>query len=372
MKYKKLGQTKDEIPAIGQGCMGIGGEFSMDVAEDQKQIKALRLGIDLGMTFIDTAEVYGGGHSEEVVAKSIHGIRHQVFIATKFSPKNNGFDDVLKSAELSLKRLNTDYIDLYQVHWPNPTIPVEETIRAMETLLQQGKARYLGVNNFSVRELQQAQNALGGNKLVSNQVEYNLFDRFIEGNILPYCEDHKYSVIAYSPLDKGKLAPRQQRLQEIAQEYEKSVSQVILNWLICRSPVVVIPKALNVNHIRENAEASDFVLSEEHRQEIDSLFPSEPHYIDPKLISVSTTGDGNRKVYQTLEDALKNPLNFVPSPSELAEVIKQGEPVKPVRLTPNTNRNEGFEYDLIEGRIRYWAWVIAFNSQKPVPSYIRN
>ena len=199
-----------------------------------------------------------------------------------------------------------------------------------------------------------------------------MFDRFIEGNILPYCEEHEYSVIAYSPLDKGKLAPHQRRLPHIAQEYGKSVSQVILNWLICRLPVVVIPKALNANHIRENSEASDFVLSDEHQQEIDCLFPSEPHYIEPTLISVSPQGEGNRKVYQTIEDALENPLNFDPSPSELAEVIKQGEPVKPVRLTPNTNPNEDFEYDLIEGRIRYWAWVIAFNSQKPVPSYVRN
>lgn len=372
MKYKKLGQTKDEIPAIGQGCMGIGGEFSMDVAKDQKQIKALRLGIDLGMTFIDTAEVYGGGHSEEVVAKTIQGIRHQVFISTKFSPENNGFDDVLKSAERSLKRLSTDYIDLYQVHWPNPKIPIEETIRAMETLLQQGKVRYLGVSNFSVREMQQAQNALGNNSLVSNQVEYNLFDRFIDKNILPHCEQQGYSVIAYSPLDKGKLTAHQQRLQVIAQEYGKSISQVILNWLICRSSVVAIPKATNEKHVRENSEASDFEMVDEHYQEIDCLFPSEPHHIDPKLIRVSPRGEGNRKVYQTLEDAVNNPLNFIPSPSELAEDIKRGEPVKPVRLCPNTNPNESFKYGLVEGRIRYWAWVIAFNGEKTVPAYIRS
>jgi diketogulonate reductase-like aldo/keto reductase len=372
MKFKTLGQTTIQISAIGQGCMGIGGEFSVDVAEDQKQIKALRLGIDLGMTFIDTAEVYGEGHSEELVGKAIQGIRDQVFVATKFSPENNGFENMLVAADRSLKRLNTDHIDLYQVHWPNPVIPIEETIRAMENLVQQGKVRYLGVSNFSVREMQQVQNALGENILVSNQVEYNLFDRFIEGNILPYCEQHNINVIAYSPLDKGKLTSHQHRLQNIAQEYGKSISQVILNWLISRSPVVVIPKASNEQHIQENAESSDFELSNDHYQKIDHLFPSEPHYIDPTLISVSPKGEGNRKVYQTLREALDNPLDFVPSPSELAEDIQQGEPVKPVRLYPNTDPNEKFEYDLIEGRIRYWAWVIAFNSQKPVPSYVRN
>jgi diketogulonate reductase-like aldo/keto reductase len=372
MKNKFLWDTGLEISAIGQGCMGLGGEFSADASQDQRQIAALRLGIDLGMTLIDTAEVYGGGHSEELVGKAIEGIRDQVFVATKFSPENNGFENVLVAAEQSLKRLNTDYIDLYQVHWPNPVIPIEETIRAMELLVKQGKVRYLGVSNFSVQEMQHTQTALGENILVSNQVEYNLFDRFIEGNILPFCEQQNISVIAYSPLDKGNLAQHQQRLREISQEYGKSISQLILNWLIKQTPVIVIPKASSEQHVRENAEASDFELSVEHYQEIDSLFPSEPQHIDPKLICVSLRGEGNRKVYQTVKEALNNPLNFVPSPSELAEEIKQGASFKPVRLCQNINPNESFEYDLVEGRIRYWAWVIAFNSQKPVPSYVRN
>lgn len=371
MNYKKLGKTNDVIPVIGQGCMGIGGEFSPDTSKDQEQIAALRLGIDLGMTLIDTAEVYGGGHSEELVGKAVEGVRDRVFIATKFSPENNGYDDVLKSAEKSLNRLKADYIDLYQVHWSNPAIPVEATMKAMEKLVRQGKVRYLGLSNFSVREMQQAQNALGSEVIVSNQVEYNLFDRFVDGNIMPFCERHEQTMIAYSPLDQGNSIAHKQRLREIAEEYGRSVSQVVLNWLTCHSPVVVIPKSLNAQHIRENSEATDFVLSAEHQQEIDRLFPSEPHYIDPMLISVSPQGAGNRKVYQTIEDALENPLNFVPSPSELAADIQKGEPVKPVRLTLNSNPNEDFEYDLIEGRIRYWAWVIAFNSQKPVPSYIR-
>ena len=372
MKYTLLGNTKQKVPLIGQGCMGIGGEFNYDTSRDQEQIKALQLGIDLGMTLIDTAEVYGAGHSEEVVGKAIEGRRDQVFIATKFSPENNSYANVLKSAEASLKKLNIDCIDLYQIHWPNPIIPIEETMRAMEKLIFDGKIKYIGLSNFSNLESQEAQSFLQSTKIVSNQVEYNLFDRFIEQSILPYCTSNKMSLIAYSPLDKGKFGSRQELLQKIANNYGKTTAQVTLNWLVNHAHVIVIPKAINPIHIRQNATALDFTISESDSKLIDQIFTAEPKKINTDKICVSLKGDGNRKAYQTIEEALENHLQFTPSPLDLSKSILSGEPIKPVRLVKNDDSNNQ-EYSLIEGRIRYWAWVIAHrNNKKPIPAYIRN
>lgn len=374
MKDKTLGKTRTKIPALGQGGMGIGGYLYRDSLQDGNQIKALRLGIELGMTFLDTAEAYGDGHSEELVGKATGGIRDKVFIATKFSPEHNSYEDVLKSAEGSLRRLGTDYVDLYQVHWPNPKVPISETMRAMKRLLEEGKVRYAGVSNFSLKELKEAQAAISGDEIVSVQVEYNLFDRSIENSILPYCESEGMTAIAYSPLDQGKIAGGDRRtraLQKIAAKYNRTVAQVTLNWLICHPSVIAIPKATNPDHIKQNAASADFELLDEDFEEINRLFARESVSVPTDRIRVITGGQGNRQVYQTVEEALGNRLGFVPSPADLAQDIRQGEDLKPVRVKRSTDAAGTYDYDLVEGRIRYWAWVIAHNGKKPIPVYIR-
>jgi len=373
MIKRKFTINSDEIrlPAIGQGCMGIGGEFRKDCSGDKNQIEALRYGIKQGMTLIDTAEVYGTGHSEELVGKAIKGSRPEAIVATKFSPENNGYQDVLDAAERSLKRLNTDYIDIYQIHWPNPAIPMEETLRAMELLVDQGKVRYIGVSNFYEKDIKEANTLLNHTTVLSNQLELNLFDRFAETSVLPYCQKNNMAFLAYSPLDKGRLPPSWDRLEELAKFYDKTVSQIILNWIIRHPNVIAIPKAIKREHLEQNAASAEFRISNEHYREIERLFPSEPSYIAANSISVSPRGEGNRKVYQTVEEAITNPLNFAPSPVELAEDVKKGDPIKPVRLVPNQNKSTRFEYDLVEGRNRFWAWYIAFEGKKPIPAYIR-
>jgi len=188
MRYKILGNTNENVPAVGQGCMGIGGYLSRDDSRAESHVTALKTGIELGMNFIDTAEDYGAGHSEELVGRAIKGIRDKVFIATKVSPQNLHSSDLLQSAEGSLRRLGTDYIDLYQIHWPNSQILIEETMSAMTRLLEEGKIRYIGVSNFSLSELKEAQRALPRQKIISTQVEHSLMDRTIEVDTLPYCE----------------------------------------------------------------------------------------------------------------------------------------------------------------------------------------
>lgn len=375
MKYKDLGKKHTKIPAIGQGCMGIGGYLSRDSLQDNNQIKALRLGIELGMTLMDTAEAYGKGHSEELVGRAIEGVRDKVFIATKVSPEHFSYDALLQSVEGSLRRLKTDYIDLYQVHWPNPKVLVNETMQAMERLVREGKIRYVGVSNFSLKELKEAQAAISEDEIVSVQVEYNLFDRTIENSILPYCQSEGITTIAYSPLDQGKIASgeeRIERLKMIAGKYNRTMAQVALNWLISHLCVITIPKATNLDHVKENASSADFELSDEDFKEISKIFTQECVYVPTDRIRVIVGDQGNRQVYHTVEEAIENRLGFIPSPVDLAQDIQKGEVLKPVRVIRSTDKTGKYDYDLIEGRIRYWAWVIAYNGEKSIPVYIRD
>lgn len=354
--------------------MGLGGEFSRNASRDLEDVSALKFGIENGLTLLDTAEVYADGHSEELVGLAASGQRDKVFIATKFSPENSSFVNVIKSAENSLRRLKTDYIDLYQAHWPNPNIPIQETMEALQKLKSDGKIRYLGVSNFSKKEMSNAVEALKNINLFSNQVEYNLFDRFVDFDIGPYCNQIGVKVIAYSPLDKARSISGNdsQLLTQLSRKYEKTETQIILNWLVRERRMIPIPKSLNKSHIKSNAESINFIMEEKDLIQISNNFPSTPSFIDPTKIKVSVEGEGMRQVYKTINEALRNELGHSPSPSDLAEFIKIGESIKPVRLIPMKKNKNLYDYELIEGRIRYWAWVIAYNWGKPIPAYVRN
>jgi diketogulonate reductase-like aldo/keto reductase len=277
MEFKELGKTGLEVPVLGLGTWGIGGSFTRHLGADDEAVRALRLGLELGMRFIDTAEMYARGHSEEVVAKAVEAERQKVFIATKVSGENLSYEDVLKSCAASLKRLNTSYIDLYQVHRPNSRIPISETMKAMEHLVAEGKVRHIGVSNFSVRQTREAQEALSKARVVSNQVEYSLVERSIEEDIFPYSEKEKITVIAYSPVGQGRIPQggrdhRWQVLDKVASKYGKTRAQVALNWLIVKEPVVAIPKAIRLDHVRENAGAVGWSLSDQDLNELSEAF----------------------------------------------------------------------------------------------------
>jgi len=274
LEFKRLGRTDVMVSAIGMGTWGIGGFSAPDYKYDEMAIRALRRGIELGITLIDTAEMYGGGHSEEVVGMAIKGLREKVFIATKVWYTNLRYDDVLRSAEKSLRRLQIDTIDLYQVHWPNPHIPLSETMRAMERLVLDGKVRFIGVSNFSVKLMEEARAALSKIDIVSNQVEYSLLSREVEDDILPYCEKENITLIAYSPLGRGNILndPRSKILREVAKKYNKTLVQVALNWLIAKKPVVAIPKAINLSHVEENVNAAGWRLSDEDLELLSRVF----------------------------------------------------------------------------------------------------
>ena len=277
MEFKRLGKSKVEIPVLGLGTWGIGGFSIRHLDGEEDAVRALRLGVDLGMSFIDTAEMYANGHSEEVVAQAVGKGREKVFIATKVSAQNLSHERVLRSCESSLKRLKTNYVDLYQVHWPNPRISISETMKGMEQLVAEGKVRNIGVSNFSVQQTREAQDALSKVDLASNQVEYNLVERSIEEDLLPYCTREHVTIIAYSPVARGNIAhggrdKRWRTLDDIARKYDKTRAQVALNWLIAKEPVVAIPKAPNLQHVRENAATVGWNLSREDHDILSAAF----------------------------------------------------------------------------------------------------
>jgi diketogulonate reductase-like aldo/keto reductase len=231
----------------------------------------LRAGLDAGALFIDTAESYG---SEPAVGEAVRGIRDRVFIATKVSPEHFRPTDLRRSVEASLRRLGTDYVDLLQLHEPNPAIPIEETMGAVSELITVGKVKFAGVSNFSLAQLQAAQGAMGRFPIVSNQVRYNLIDRTIEAELLPYCRANHVTVIAYCPLARGLHRIRDCDptgvIDELARETGKSPAQVVLNWCVHQTGVVAIPKGNSVEHILENCGASDWRLTREQMALLDS------------------------------------------------------------------------------------------------------
>ncbi|HEY3129420.1 MAG TPA: aldo/keto reductase [Acidobacteriota bacterium] len=251
MEYKELGATGVRLPVIGLGTWQYKGG-----------VGPLREGIALGACLIDTAESYG---TEEIVGKSLRGIRDQVFVATKISPRHFKHSDVISAADRSLQRLQIDHIDLYQLHWPNCAVPIDETMGAMEDLVDRGKVRFIGVSNFSLVELKQARAVLRKHSIVSNQVRYSLIDRSIEVRLLTYCRQNNITVIAYSPLARGiqNIKGRDPHgiLSKVAAMTGKTQSQVALNWCISKSPVIAIPKSNSIGHVVENCKASNWRLS---------------------------------------------------------------------------------------------------------------
>ncbi|MBD9642810.1 aldo/keto reductase [Pantoea sp. PNT02] len=261
------------LPAIGQGTWYMGENAALR----SQEVGALQAGLDLGLKVIDTAEMYAEGAAEEVVGEALRGRRDQAWLVSKVYPWNAGEVDAIEACERSLRRLQTDYLDLYLLHWRG-NVPLEETIRAMESLQQQGKIRHWGVSNFDHDDMLELWQEPGGKSCLTNQVLYHLASRGIEYDLLPQCQQREIPIMAYCPLAQaGRLRQAlfdDAHLQQIAQQKGISVAQVLLAWVIRQQGVLAIPKASSVSHVQQNAAALSINLTNEELSIIDRAFPA--------------------------------------------------------------------------------------------------
>ncbi len=252
MEFREIAKGVS-IPILGLGTWGMGGRETPDKARDSDTVTAIRMAVELGLTHIDTAEYYGAGHAEELVGEAIDGMdREKLFITSKVWHNHLHRDDLLRSMKASLKRLGTDYVDLYLIHWPNPDVHLKETMEALEECLREGHTRFIGVSNFSAQLMEAAQRNLRETKLVANQVQYSLLDQKPRMELLPTCRKMGVSLIAYRPLERGAILQTPNPvMDEIAKTHGKTRVQVALNWLISQENVFTIPKSTNPIHIME-------------------------------------------------------------------------------------------------------------------------
>jgi diketogulonate reductase-like aldo/keto reductase len=273
MARRQFGWTGVEVPVIGQGTWHIEGGRE----KERAAIEALRMGLDLGMTHIDTAEMYGNGRAEELVGEAIAGRRDEVFLVSKVLPSNASFKGTLDACKRSLKRLKTERLDLYLLHWPGRH-PVAETMRAMEDLVSAGSIRFIGVSNFDMDEVKEAQRGLRRERLACNQVLYHLLERGIERKLIPYCKSQEIAVVAYSPFGQERFPSERSAggkvLAAIGKPHDRTARQVALNFLTRDADVFAIPKAGTAEHVRENSGGAGWKLTGADTAEIDRAFPA--------------------------------------------------------------------------------------------------
>lgn len=271
MEYKNL-TDKVKIPALGLGTWKMGGNFVADRTQDDKYIESIKYAVSRGITHIDTAEIYGAGHAEELVGAAIRKFdRKKLFITTKVSPHHlftKG--QIVKSCKNSLKRLQTDYIDLYLIHWPNPLASIKNIMAVFDQLVDEGKVKNIGVSNFSLRQFQNAQK-YSRNKIVCNQVHYSLLTRNPQRELLSFAQKEKIIICAYSPLEQGEVIGRMgDQLESIGEKYQKTPVQAALRWLLDQEQVITIPKASSKKHIDEILGSLGWNLKKEDQKYLES------------------------------------------------------------------------------------------------------
>ena len=340
MIYKNLGNTDTKIAAIGMGTWGYGGHHKQEFTVDEGMYyDLLQRGVELGMTLIDTSENYGGGLTEKIVGRAIRDIRDKVFIATKATPNHLDCDRLRRSVDKSLKRLRIDAIDLYQIHWPNPDIDIRETIETLKCLQLQGKIKHIGISNYyDINDLK----ILEGCHYVSHQLEYNLIDRYIEEKIIPFYKynNYKKTIMAYEPFKNGNVefdTDKYLLLKKLSDKYDKTVHQIILNWIISKDDVIVVPKTVNLNHIEENAAAADFTLEPFDIIKINNTFITNYVFIELDQI----------RCEKEIND------NFVPNSASLGKFLDDGGEIKPIKVYMH---DDGY-YRISEGACRYAAYL---------------
>ncbi len=278
MEYKTL-LDNTKIPVIGLGTWRIGGAVEPDYSKDKEAIQAIKDAIELGYNHLDTAEMYGKGHSEELIGKAIKDFeRDKLIITSKVFKTNLRYEDLIASCKKSLERLQTNYLDIYLIHAPNPEIPIEETMKAMDYLVEQKLVKYIGVSNFTAEKMKEAQK-YSKNKIAFNQIEYSLLTRNngkysnnknMESETIPYCQENNIIIMAERPIERGILLKPHPILDGLEKKYNKTKAQIAINWLISKKNIITIPKSTNIEHLKENLGSIGWRLDERDMKLLDN------------------------------------------------------------------------------------------------------
>jgi len=364
------------LPAIGIGTAGYAGNFTKfssykgNYDSKKSYIDLILTAHDVGAKVIDTAENYAEGASEEIIGALPESIKSDLFIMTKFSPSNTAPGEITKALNRSLKRLNRDYVDLYQPHWPSE-VNLEEMTNELLNLVHEGKIKHIGLSNFTTSTYNEINSLLPTNKIKFLQTEYGPIERSAELSYLPLFEKDGSILVSYSPLKGGAiLDPKSENfnsLKNIAEDNNATIAQLILAWVIKSGSVLAIPKASTKERIIENFKTLTMDFKQESFDEVSNIFKLKVANIDVSLIDVLP--DGDRPIYFTLEEAIDNKYNLVPGPVEVAKEIELAGGVlsKPIKLKKVKGSNR---YQLLEGRVKLWGWRILFGEKSTIPSII--
>ena len=360
------------VSRVGLG-FGLGGVFRR-VESPQHFIESLNFAIEQGVNHIDSAQNYAAGQSEELIGAISKAKKQKLLIATKLDTQNYSKDSVPRAVEASLQRLGIDEIPLLYLHWPNPSVPLEETLTSVVEMVQLGKVRSVGLSNFSLDQLREAQKFLGEVPLSAVQSEYNLFDRSAEIDLIPYCKENSIAFVAYSPLDQGRVLGDSMRLaalDSISERLGVTSAQLALAWLLRSSPAFLIPSSSNTQRLKMNSSSLEIEIDDESAAEVEQLSRFKIIEIRASDIKVTLDETGRRDVMTSLEEAKSNRFELSPSPTELAQELAEGANLKPVRVHLASDTSSAEKYVLAEGRVRYWAYVIHNGPDCYVPALVR-
>lgn len=355
---------------LGLGTFGFGGELKRDLRFFAEDVEFLKRAMEYGFDFFDTAENYGCGGSEMALGRALEFFsKKEIRIASKFSPENNSSKGMVKSAEKSLERLGVDTIFLYQMHWPNPKIDLDEIFEGFHRLLGSGKIQSVGLCNSPAADVSRLHKEFGSKCRVFSQIEANL-DNLVQLNLCNNSQDlEQVTVICYSPLGHGKIADNQigEAVMEVAEAHDCDWSSIALTWLLQqRENLIVIPKTTKFNRLKYFKKSVEIQLTPRQCELLSSLCITDISEISIHDIVLEDGGLGNRMVYKTESEALKNTLGLNPSPLDLATSLRNGGVIDPIKLVM---MNDG-KYKLVEGRLKYWAWVLAFGYSSKIKALV--
>lgn len=368
MIYKKLGFTNIRVSSLGIGTNGVGNFQHNSREKTRNRQKIYQFALENGVNLFDSAELYGEGYAEFILGKTFSKKRRHIVISSKVSPDNCTHFALKRSLKESLKRLQTDYIDLYQLHWVNPLIPLEETMATLEELVLAGYVKAIGVCNFSIPMVTQASKYLKKNKISSNHIELNLSSQHEAFSNLSFYQKNKISLIGYGALNHLHLnhnGPQKKFLDSLQKKYTKTLSQILIRYFTSFENVILLSRTDNIEHLENNLKSFDFNLAPEEHEQFYNLFHLKVQNIPMKRIKIPKQFEKFSNV-----DILRNENNLIPSPLTISQTIVKYDYFKPLKLMGENGYFYLDNYDFYGELKKYLAWKLLYNASKPIPAIV--